>query len=244
MSTTTLPLSRTRSHVVADRRFYLTMAVAAAALIFTGFARSYYLKAHFPASPALSLLVHVHGAVFTTWVLYFILQTALIAVGKPRLHRKLGIIGAVLGVAMVLLGLAVSWNGMRLNHGTPILSPETTFLIGLTDISTFALFFALGWVKRRDREAHQRLMLLAVIGGLLSAPIGRIVGYGVPIPLVSALNLAFIFAGPIYDFATRRRIHPVYLYGCLFLFLTFTPFRFPVGASPQWHHFAHRITGS
>ena len=241
MSTVTAPI--TRSHTTADRRFYLTMAIACAALIFTGFARSYYLKAHFAASPALSLLVHVHGAVFTTWVLYFVLQTALIAVRKPALHRKLGIFGAVLGTAMIVLGLAVAFTAMHLNHGTPILSPETTFLIGLVDISTFAVFFLLGWFRRRDREAHQRLMLLAVIGGLLSAPIGRIVGYGVPIPIVAVLNLAFIFAGPIYDFITRRRIHPVFLYGCLFLFVTFTPFRFPVGASAQWHRIAHSLVG-
>jgi hypothetical protein len=86
-------------------------------------------------------------------------------------------------------------------------------------------------------------MLLAVIGGLLGAAIGRIVGYGVPIPLVSIVNIAFILAGPLYDLITRRRIHPVYLYGCLFLLATFTPFRFPVGASPQWHRIAHRVVG-
>ena len=233
----------TRSQIIADRRFYLSMAIAEAVLIFTGFARSYYLKSYFPLAPALSLLVHIHGAVFTAWVLYFVLQTALIAVRKPALHRRLGLLGAFLGVSMIVLGLAVSFTGMRLNHGTPIISPETTFLVGLTDISTFALFFILGWVRRRDREAHQRLMLLAVVGGLLSAPIGRIVGYGVPIPVVSILNLAFIFAGPIYDFVVRRHIHPVYLYGCIFLFVTFTPFRFPVGASPQWHSIAHTLVG-
>ena len=243
MSTLTLPVLTAPARVKSDRRFYLIMAISAATLIFTGFARSYYLKAHFPTSPALSLLVHIHGAVFTAWVFYFILQTALIAVRKPALHRKLGLLGAFLGFSMIVLGLTVAYNAMRLNHGTPILTPETTFLIALTDISTFALFFILGWLRRRNREAHQRLMLLAVIGGLLSAPIGRIVGYGVPIPVVALLNLAFILAGPTYDLITRRRIHPVYLYGCLFLLITFTPFRFPVGASPQWHRFAHRVVG-
>ena len=243
MSTAALPITRTRSHAVADRRFYLTMATASAALIFSGFARSYYLSAHFPASPKLSLLVHVHGAVFTAWVLYFIVQTALIAIRKPALHRSLGIFGAILGCAMIVLGLTVAFTAMRLNHGTPFIPPETTFLVGLIDIFSFALFFLLGWFRRRDREAHQRLMLLAVIVGLTGAAMGRIVGYGVPIPIVSLINVAFLFAGPVYDFITRRRIHPVYIYGCLFSILTFTPFRFVVGATPQWHRIAHSLVG-
>ena len=239
MSTTALPLVRTRSHVVADRRFYLAMAIAGACLIFTGFARSYYLKSHFPLSPKLSFLVHVHGAVFTAWILYFILQTALIAVRKPALHRRLGYTGALLGSAVIVLGLLVSFTAMRLNHGTSFIPPATVFLVGLVDMLTFGLFFILGWVRRRDREAHQRLMLLAVIAGLLGAPMGRIVGYGVPIPVVSIINFAFLFAGPIYDLVTRRRIHPVYIYGCLFALVTFTPLRFAVGATPQWQRIAH-----
>ena len=243
MSTATITPTQQHTRLNADRRFYLAMALASAAVIFTGFARSYYLKPHFPGQRDLSLLIHIHAAVFTAFILYFVLQTALIAAKKPALHRNLGLLGAALGISMIVLGLAVAFTAMRLNHGTPLLSPETTFLIGLMDISTFASFFLLGWVFRRNREAHQRLMLLAVIGGLLGAAIGRIVGYGVPIPLVSVVNIAFILAGPLHDLITRRRIHPVYVYGCLFLLLTFTPFRFPVGASPQWHRIAHAVVG-
>jgi hypothetical protein len=243
VSTIALPIAKPKQRAVADRRFYLTMAVACAVLIFVGFARSYFLKFHFPLSPKLSLLVHIHGAVFTAWVLYFVLQTALIAVRKPALHISLGLLGAVLGATMIVVGLAVAFTAMRLGHGSQIISAETTFLIGLIDISTFGAFFILGWLYRRNREAHQRLMLLAVVGGLLSASFGRIVGYGAPIPVVALVNLAFIFAGPFYDFITRRRIHPVYIYGCLYLLATFTPLRFAVGATPAWHHIAHALVG-
>jgi len=243
VSTVALPVTSARQRTRADRRFYLTMALASALVIVIGFSRSYYLKVYFPSAPALRLLVHLHAAVFTAWLIYFVTQTALVAAQRPALHRKLGLLGAALGSLMILLGLLVAFSAMRLSHGTPILSPEATFLVGLIDIFSFALFFILGWVRRRDREAHQRLMLLSVIGGLLGAAIGRIVGYGVSVPVVSAINLAFIFAGPVYDLITRRRVHPVYLYGCLFLLITFTPLRFPVGASPQWHRIAHALVG-
>lgn len=243
VSTIALPLAKPKQRATADRRFYLVMAVACALLIFIGFARSYYLKSHFPLSPKLSLLVHVHGAVFSLWVFYFVLQTALIAVRKPALHRKLGYLGAALGGTMIVLGLTVSFTAMRLNHGSQFINAETTFLVGLIDILSFGAFFILGWVNRRDREAHQRLMLLAVIVGLLGAPMGRIVGYGLSIPIVSLINFAFLFAGPIYDLITRRRIHPVYVYGVLYALLTFTPFRFAVGATPAWRHIAHQLVG-
>ena len=243
MSTSTLPVITTRQRVLADRRFYLIMAVASALLIFVGFARSYFLRVWFPLSPTLRVLVHIHGAVFTAWVAYFILQTALITTNRPALHRKLGYLGAFLGFSMILLGLMVAFSAMRLGHGTRLLPPETVFLVGLLDIFSFGLFFTLGWVRRRNRDAHQRLMLLSVIVGLTGAAIGRVVGYGVPIGVMSAISLAFIFAGPAYDFITRRRVHPVYIYGCLFAMLTYTPLRFVVGATPWWHHIAHRLVG-
>ena len=63
-----------------------------------------------------------------------------------------------------------------------------------------------------------------------------------PIAAISLLNLALLFAGPIYDFATRRSIHPVYLAGVAIALVTFTPLRFLVGHTAWWHHVAHVIT--
>ncbi len=242
MSTqTVVPLLR-RNHAITDRRFYLGMALVCTLLIFVGFSRSYYLKAHFPLSPSLSLLVQIHGAVFTLWMLYFILQTVLIAVRKPRIHRTLGILGVAIASAMVILGLAVSVTGMRLGHGGVGQDAETILLVGLIDITLFLAFFLAGWIKRRDREAHQRLMLLAVVVGLTGPGLGRLGGFGIPVPALSLINLVLIFAGPVYDLLTRRRIHPAYLAGVAIALATFTPLRFLVGRTAAWHHVAHAIT--
>ncbi len=243
MSTRTLPFIASRKQQAADRGFFLVMAIACAVLIFVGFSRTYYLKQYFPAAPALSLLVHVHGAVMTIWVLYFVVQTALIASDRPGLHRKLGYAGAFLGTLVIGLGLTVAFTGMRLHHGTSTQSPEVIFLVGLIDIGSFAMFFITGYLFRRNHEAHQRLMLFAVVVGLTGAPIGRLIALGTPVPLLSGINLSFLFAGPIYDLATRRRIHPVYVFGCLFALATFTPIRFVVGATPWWHRVAHLVAG-
>ena len=199
---------------------------------------------HFPTSPQLSLLVHTHAIIFTSWMIYSVIQTAFIAVKRPALHRNLGLLGAFLGSAVIGMGLLVAVTAMRLGHGNTSQSPEVIFLVALIDIGSFALFFILGYLMRRDREAHQRLMLLAVIIGLTGAGLGRLIAIGLTIPALSLINFALLFAGPIYDQVTRRRIHPVYRWGIPYALITFTPFRFLLGGTAWWHHVAHRIVGT
>jgi hypothetical protein len=54
-----------------DRRFYAGMSGLALCVVLVGFARTYYLKGLFGA-PSLPLLLHVHGAVMTTWFVLFV----------------------------------------------------------------------------------------------------------------------------------------------------------------------------
>jgi hypothetical protein len=49
-----------------------------------------------------SRIVHIHAAIFTTWMLLLITQTALISAHRVRWHRKLGVSGFVLAIAMVI----------------------------------------------------------------------------------------------------------------------------------------------
>jgi hypothetical protein len=68
-----------------DRAFYSSIAIAMALTALVGFGPAYYFKA-FGQTPMTTLtggpmtvLVHAHGALFTAWVLLFIVQTALVA---------------------------------------------------------------------------------------------------------------------------------------------------------------------
>jgi hypothetical protein len=151
-----------------DRRFYLIMAIASTVLVFLAFARTFYLKPYFGTRP-LSALVELHGIVFTTWMFFFIAQTALIASNRPEVHRKLGYAGGVLAAGMVVLGTMVAFVAERRDFHEGAVRPDTTFLFSLADILTFSIFIAAGFLWRRRREAHQRLMLLAVVAGLLEA---------------------------------------------------------------------------
>src|SRR4029078_3829549 len=87
-----------RSH---DHLFYVGMSLASMVTVFVGFAPTYYLKGYFHGAP-LAPLVHLHGVVFTTWILLFFGQTVLVARDRTDLHRKLGWAGAILAATLVV----------------------------------------------------------------------------------------------------------------------------------------------
>jgi len=63
-----------------------------------------YLAGVFRA-PLPNLLVHIHGAVFSLWILLLIAQTSFIARGRVDVHRRMGLFGFGLACLMVILGL-------------------------------------------------------------------------------------------------------------------------------------------
>jgi len=218
-----------------DGRFHLIMAIASTGLVFLGFARSFYLKLYF-GTPRLTTLVQLHGIVFSTWMVFFVVQTALIASNRPVLHRRLGYGGGILVPVMVVMGLWVAFTAERLGHRNRLADAETVFLISLIDILTFALFVGAGLLWRRNREIHQRGSL--VRSDTLFADHRRHpAGMGIT-------GLAFLFAGPIYDFIVRRRVHPAYIWGCLFALATLVPIRIALASTPAWHHPAKWLVSS
>ncbi len=235
---------RTIQRVCARPLFFLTMALASAAGIFLGFARSYYLKTYF-ATPALPLLLHLHGAVFSAWVLFFVTQTALIADGRVQVHRRLGYGGAFLASAMVILGTTVAFWMAKAGHFRSIPfahDPESACFFALVDMLEFAVFIAAGFYFRRNREAHQRIMLMATVCALLPSGLGRFASAIHP-ALAPILIYAFVLAGPVYDLITRRRVHRAYVLGVLFFFLLSPPVRIFLGMTPGWHKLVHWVIG-
>src|ERR1700689_677043 len=85
-----------------DRWIFLPAAVVVAGVVVFGFGRSYFFRPFFAPAETLTLLVHVHGALMTAWVALFVTQCVLVAAGRTDLHRRLGVVGAVL-VALILI---------------------------------------------------------------------------------------------------------------------------------------------
>jgi hypothetical protein len=224
------------------RRFYVGMAIAIAITVFVGFSRSYFLKAWY-GTPELSRLLHLHGLVFTTWVLFFLAQTTLVATGRTYLHRRMGIAGAILAAVVVVVGTTVAI--MRAKTGTspiPGVPPLGFLAIPFFDMVVFAILVGTALYFRRRLESHKRLMTLSMIT-LLAAPIARLHFPMLPPGPPTFFGLAdlFIVAMLVYDLSTRRRIHPATIWGGL-LIVASQPLRLMIAGTPAWLTFASWLT--
>lgn len=231
-----------------DRLFYGTMAIALAITAFAGFAPTYYLRlvsggptatlSGGPFTPAF----HVHGALFTAWVLLFVVQTALISSRRVAVHRRLGMAGAVLAAAMVAAGVKVAVSSAARGAAPPGMTALAFLVIPLFDLVLFTGFVSAALVARRNKEAHKRLMLLAYVS-IITAAIARLPGV-LPLgpPAFFGLALLFVVAGAIYDFVSRGRIHKVYLWGGA-IFVVSVPLRLAIANTSAWQSFAKLLTG-
>ena len=232
---------------VRDRVFYCAMAVALLLTALAGFAPTYYLRfldggprATLSGGPFTSL-VHLHGALFTVWMLFFVVQTTLVASRQIAVHRRLGAGGAVLAAAMIVVGASTAIASARRGGGALGVDPLAFLAIPLCDLVLFATFIVSALRQRRNKEAHKRLMLLAYIS-LITAPIARLPWVNVQGPLVFfGLSFLFVVAGVVYDLATRRTIHRSYVWGGA-LILVFVPLRLAISGTSWWQAFAAFLT--
>lgn len=228
-----------RSCWTAERRFFTGIAFAMLVVVYVGFARSFFLRPWFPDHPAPGEPIFlVHGVVFAAWCVLLLLQPTLVAVGRTDVHRKVGVAGAVLAAAMVVLGLVGAATAAQRPGGFVGISvPPLQFLIiPFGDIALFGAFVALAIARRRDPQAHKRWMVLATVN-LLTAAWARWPGV-VPNPLLFfGLADAFIVALAIWDFRSRRGLHPVTKWGGIALIAS-QPLRLALLATPAWIAFA------
>ncbi len=226
-----------------DRFFYVGMAIVAALLVFAGFARTYFLKGYFGAPP-LSPLVHLHGLVFTSWILLFVGQATLVAAKRTDIHRRLGVAGGILAVLLVVVGAVTAIAAAKRGVTPPGGPPPLIFLaIPLGDLLVFTILIAAGFYFRARSEIHKRLMLVATIGILTPAiarlPFAFILKTG-PLAFFGLTDLVLV-ACLLYDVAARRRVHPAFLWGGGVLLLS-QPLRLVVAGTNAWLAFAGWLT--
>lgn len=236
-------VTRPRGSRSLERRLYTWAAVLALLVTFAGFARTYYLKLAFD-TPPLTVLLHVHGIVMTSWFVLFAVQARLVAGGRTDLHRRIGVAGALLAVAVLVAGTTVAIVGARLGHAPPGPPPLVFLVVPLGDMAVFAVLVGAALWFRRRSDVHKRLMLLASVG-LLTAPIARI-----PLPALQERGLvafflttiALVLACVAWDTLRNRRLHPAFALGALFVALSW-PLRLALSQTPQWQQFAQWLAG-
>ena len=224
-----------------DNRFFAGMAVVSLVVIFLGFARTYYLAGIFKA-PLPNPLVHIHGAVFSLWILLFIAQISLITVHRVDLHRRLGMSGFGLACLMVILGVLVATDRLArhvANPGTETVEEVRAFYaIPLADMLMFSTFVYLGFRNRTHPAVHKRLMLFAIFA-LLDAGFDRWSIFDpYPLPVVHAVCFFPLLAVlMVYDMWSTGKLQRVTLWANGFL-VAVQQLRHPFSHTAAWQAFA------
>jgi len=227
-----------------ERRFFAAMAVVMSVATFVGFAPSYYLAPMFSAKP-LSALLHIHGVIFTAWIVLYVAQTVLISAGRADIHRIVGYAAVVLAGVMVPLGIATAIITKRVAfaHHFPPQGPPLIFPLGA--ILTFAALVGAGVALRKQSAWHKRLMLLGT-AAILTTPLARITRFthiGLTPALGGMILTDILLAALIFhDVRTRGRLHPATIWGGGF-FLATQVLRLALNATPAWQAFAKGLTG-
>lgn len=219
-----------------DKVFFGCMVVLLLLIVFVGFARSYYLAGVFRASLPAPIL-HIHGALNTSWMLLLVVQAFLVSAKKIKWHMTLGIAGFSLAVVMVGVGFVVSANQLHRYAHDPrfdVLSFET---IPFLEQVSFAVLAAAAFALRKKAAAHKRLILLATIV-MMTAAFSRF-----PIQVGGHENFAvyaiYLLLGfmVLYDLWSLHRVHGATVFGAL-LILAYLNFAAPIGQTAAWHRFA------
>jgi hypothetical protein len=220
-----------------EHRFYLATSFVFFALVLSVFARTYYLKLLF-ATPALPLLLHVHGAVMSGWVVLLAAQSGLVAARRVPWHRRLGVFGAGWAALVVLLGSTTTLHAAaRAVHERAENAPTLVAIAGLevTQMAFFASVVVAAILLRRRTDYHKRLMVLT-IACMLPSVLSRLpVSFMSNAMILGGLDL-YVLACIGVDTWRHRRLHPAFAWaGGLFLVVFNAGFLFFV--SPTWIRF-------
>jgi hypothetical protein len=231
--------------IIARNRFPVLAAALVAAAVLVGFARTFYLRGWFDLPP-LTRAAHIHGVLWTAWLVLHYVQARLIAAHRVDIHKRLGIAGAVLGIVLVISTALVTIASAKAGHGPPQLNPLQFMSVSMGSTVTFAGFLIAALALRKKREWHKRLMLLASLVMIMPA-IGRIDGllfkyFDTPRAVLPFFVTCLFLAWAWYnDWRTRKTVHPAFLYGGALL-IAAIPFRFWIGHTDAWMVFAKWIT--
>jgi hypothetical protein len=202
-------MSSTATHIArpvrrrTDDIFFSAMSLVVLGVVVYGFAGSYFLAGMIMAKLP-NALVHIHGALFVSWILLLLVQTALVTVRRVRWHIALGILGVILPPLMIVFGTLTVFDSIR-RVGTPV-PPEILLVGDIEPLLLFAGFITWGLLDRRKPASHKRLMLLSTLT-IIAPAIDRWPFLHHRIEGTFGIYLALPLLLVIYDLCTVRRVH-------------------------------------
>jgi hypothetical protein len=201
-------LTRTRGFAP---RFHWFMAVWITFAVLFGFGQEvdgYFIH---PTMQRPAILV-VHSILATAWLALYLAQTTLISAHARATHRRMGLAGMVLGVALIGVSVPTALAMNRFDVAVGIAPNYSFVIVPLSDMVLFTVFFAVGMARRMRPDWHRPAMFMAMLT-LADAGFGRW-----PRWLASPEQMSVVLwitgaVALIHDWRTRGRISPMLAMG-------------------------------
>ena len=236
------PVNRT-----VERVFYSGMALLLSVCVYIGFSPTYF-QVGIIRAPLPSPVLHIHGAVFTLWMLLFAVQAAFISSRRVTWHRSLGTVAFCLPPIMIVLGVIAAIDALHRGVKIGPLDPAVSAAIPLIGIVGFTIVIYASWRARRRPDAHKRLILIATMG-LVAAAFGRFPWARIGLPpaagAVTGLGILILIL-IVYELISSRRIHRSTIWAAPVVFAS-VALAVPIGMTPAWRALAallNRTIGS
>jgi len=95
--------------------FFFWMTLLMAFFVFSGFGMTYWYPMASGTFPPAPPVVHLHGMVYSLWMILLVVQAGLVNVRNIKLHRSLGMFGIALATAVIFMGALITLLGSRGN---------------------------------------------------------------------------------------------------------------------------------
>lgn len=186
-------------------------------------------------------IIHIHGALLMSWLVLLIVQPLLIKTGRIQLHRTIGKVSWVLGPLIIIFLFLVGKGGYWRSIGKVSEHDILTFIVlDSRGLISFAIFWALAMLYRKDSASHMRYMIatgiLAIGPGVGRGLINSFgADLGTAITITDLIDLAIVGFLLGYDIYKKENYKPF-----LVVFTTFLigAFLWQMRDSNAWQSFA------